>query len=69
MDEKEKLISLKVGLEIVKKYDENGEMNFVNSLLKGEVEELEQSLSPEEFNEMVHDTITSYTNVQKKTKK
>lgn len=69
MNEKEKLASLREGLEIVKKYDEKGEMNFADYILKNDADELKRPLSADEFNEMVHNTVTSYTNIPKKIKK
>ncbi len=69
MNEKEKLLSLKEGLEIVKKYDDNKEFNYIDSLLKDENDDLNKPVSPELFTEMVHSSITSYTNTEKSLKK
>ena len=68
-NEKEKLISLKEGLKIVKSYDENGELKFVDSLLKGD--DMNDVISMPLFAEMVHSNVISYTtsNEKKKAKK
>lgn len=69
MNEKEKLLSLKEGLEIVKKYDDNKEFYYIDSLLKDENDDLNKPVSSELFTEMVHSSITSYTDTEKSLKK
>lgn len=65
-NEKEKLISLKEGLKIVKRYDENDELQFVDSLLDGE--DMNEVISNSLFAEMVHSNVTSYTTSDEKKK-
>lgn len=69
MNEKEKLLSLKEGLKIVKKYDDNKEFNYIDSLLKSKNEDFNKPVSSELFAEMVHSSITSYTDIEKSLKK
>lgn len=72
MNEKEKLLSLKECLEIVKKYDNNREFNYIDYLLNNENDEkddLNKPVSSELFTKMVHGTITSYTDTEKSLKK
>lgn len=72
MNEKEKLLSLKESLEIVKKYDNNREFNYIDYLLNNENDEkddLNKPVSSELFTKMVHSTITSYTDTEKSLKK
>lgn len=69
MNEKDKLLSLKEGLKIVKKYDDNKEFNYIGSLLKSENEDFNKPVSSELFAEMVHSSITSYTDTEKSLKK
>lgn len=72
MNEKEKLLSLKESLEIVKKYDNNREFNYIDYLLNNENDEkddLNKPVSSELFTKMVHGTITSYTDTEKSLKK
>lgn len=72
MNEKEKLLSLKESLEIVKKYDNKREFNYIDYLLNNENDEkddLNKPVSPELFTQMVHGTITSYTDTEKSLKK
>ena len=72
MNEKEKLLSLKECLEIVKKYDNNREFNYIDYLLNNENDEkddLNKPVSSELFTQMVHGTITSYTDTEKSLKK
>lgn len=69
MNEKEKLLSLKECLEIVKKYDNNREFNYIDYLLNNENDDLNKPVSSELFTKMVHSTITSYTDTEKSLKK
>lgn len=69
MNEKEKLLSLKESLEIVKKYDNNREFNYIDYLLNNENDDLNKPVSSELFTKMVHSTITSYTDAEKSLKK
>lgn len=72
MNEKEKLLSLKECLEIVKKYDNKREFNYIDYLLNNENDEkddLNKPVSSELFTKMVHGTITSYTDTEKSLKK
>lgn len=69
MNEKEKLLSLKESLEIVKKYDNNREFNYIDYLLNNENDDLNKPVSSELFTQMVHGTITSYTDTEKSLKK
>lgn len=69
MNEKEKLLSLKESLEIVKKYDNNREFNYIDYLLNNENDDLNKPVSSELFTKMVHSTITSYTDTEKSLKK
>lgn len=69
MNEKEKIVSLKEGLKIVKKYDDNKEFNYIDSLLKSENEDFNKPVSSELFAEMVHSSISSYTDNEKTLKK
>ncbi len=69
MNEKEKLLSLKECLEIVKKYDNKREFNYIDYLLNNENDDLNKPVSSELFTKMVHGTITSYTDTEKSLKK
>lgn len=69
MNEKDKLISLKEGLEIVKKYDVDSNLNYLDSMLSNDSDELERSLSEEELNELVHSNVVSYIDIEKTLKK
>lgn len=72
MNEKEKLLSLKECLEIVKKYDNKREFNYIDYLLNNENDEnddLNKPVPSELFTQMVHGTITSYTDTEKSLKK
>lgn len=62
MENKDKLVYLKEGLEILKKYDNNSQ-SYINELLDGDVTSLEEGVSPELFNELVHNNVSSYIDV------
>ncbi len=68
MNEKEKLESLKESLKIIKKYDVNGNLDYVSKLVK-DGDDLSDTISSEFMNELSRSTVASYTDEKSLEKK
>ena len=66
MENKEKLISIKEGLEIIMKYDEDGDFKFIDKILNSEDETFDNPLPLDVFADAIHSNVSSYANLKTK---